>query len=429
MQEELFCGYPESYYVATAKLLKRKPQLIGKQFADVCVIGGGFTGLGCTLRLAERGYKVILLEQHRIGWGASGRNGGQLHSGQRRDQLWLEKKFGFTHAKELWQLAEEAKQFVKYNISKHNIDCDWQDGLIHAIHKRRYLTEEYRYAEHLKKVYGYSKISSLSEIELADAIGSTKFFGGTKDTGGGHLHPLNFALGLGQVVIDAGAKIFEDSRVISLEQGKKVKVQLQNGEVVADSVVIATNGYSFGLNRELEKHVLPINNFILATEPLDAKLVDSLIPQREAVADSRFVVNYWRITNDNRILFGGGETYSQKFPSNIGKFVLPYLLRIYPQLQNIKIEFAWGGTLAITPNRMPFLGREGNSVYVVAGFSGQGVALAGFAGHCLADAIAGENERFDLFSRVSVPSFWGGNKFRAPILALAMTWYAIRDRL
>ena len=429
MQKENGQNYPDSYYLATANLIDKKPSLIGTHETDVCVIGGGFTGLGCALRLVERGYKVKLLEQHRIGWGASGRNGGQLHSGQRRDQLWIERQIGLNKAREYWQLAEEAKDFVKSKISKHNIDCDWQDGLIHAIHKRRYITEEYEYAEHLQKAYGYSKLSPLSRSELANSIGTEKFFGGVKDAGGGHLHPLKFALGLAQVAIELGVEIFEDSRVNSLEQGKKVKVQLQNGEVVADNVVIATNGYSFGLNSELDKHVLPINNFIVATEPLSTNLVESLIPQREAVADTRFVVNYWRITKDNRMVFGGGETYSRRFPQDICNFVRPYLLKIYPQLQNVKVEYAWGGTLGITTNRMPFIKRTGNSVYIAAGFSGQGVALAGFAGQCLADAIAGENERLDLFSKISVPSFIGGNKLQTPILAVAMTWYAIRDWL
>ena len=429
MQIEIGRNYPNSYYVATANLSVKKPSLVGTHTADVCVIGGGFTGLGCAIRLAERGYRVKLLEQHRIGWGASGRNGGQLHSGQRRDQLWLEKKYGLNQAIELWRLAEEAKDFVKSMISKHDIDCDWHDGLIHAVHKRRYVEEEFKYVEHLQSIYNYSKMTTLSEIELADAIGTKKFFGGTRDAGGGHLHPLKFVLGLAQAAVSLGVEIFENSSVTEIEQGNTVKVKLASGEVIADNVVVATNGYSFGLNQDLEKHVLPINNFIVATEPLDSNLVESMIPQREAVADSRFVVNYWRITKDNRLLFGGGETYSQTFPSDIGNFVQPYLLKIYPQLHSTKIEYAWGGTLAITTNRMPYLTREGNSIYIAAGFSGQGVAIAGFAGQCLADAIVGENERFDLFNKISVPSFFGGNKFRAPILAMAMTWYALRDRL
>ena len=220
---------------------------------------------------------------------------------------------------------------------------------------------------------------------------------------------MKFVLGLAQTAVSSGVKIFENSRVTEIEQGNTVKVKLASGEVIADKVVVATNGYSFGLNQDLEKHVLPINNFIVATEPLDSNLVESMIPQREAVADSRFVVNYWRITKDNRLLFGGGETYSQTFPSDIGNFVKPYLLKIYPQLHSTKIEYAWGGTLAITTNRMPFFTREGNSIYIAAGFSGQGVAIAGFAGQCLADAIVGENERFDLFNKISVPSFFGGS--------------------
>ena len=429
MQNRNIQGYPDSYYVATSNVTDQKPTLAGSQSADVCVIGGGFTGLGCALRLAELGYSVKLLEQNRIGWGASGRNGGQLHSGQRRDQNWLEKRFGLTKAREFWQLAEEAKKFVKFRISKHKIQCDWQDGLIHAAHKPRYVVEEHKYVEHLQTAYNYSEISTLSKSELSDSIGTTKFYGGSKDSGGGHLHPLNFALGLAQAAIELGVEIYENSQVNSLDQGKKVRVKLQSGEVIADNVVIATNGYSSNLNRELDKHVLPINNYIVATEPLETDTVESLIPRREAVADSRFVVNYWRVTTDNRLLFGGGETYSRNYPTNIENFVRPYLEKIYPQFREIKIDYAWGGTLAVTPTRLPYFKREGNSVYIVAGFSGQGVALAGFAGQCVANAIAGENERLDLFSNFSVPKFPGGDYLRSPILVLAMTWFAIRDRI
>ena len=429
MQNRNTQGYPDSYYVTTSNITNQKPTLTGSLSADVCVIGGGFTGLGCALRLAELGYNVKLLEQNRIGWGASGRNGGQLHSGQRRDQNWLEKRFGLVKAREFWHLAEEAKKFVKSRISKHKIQCDWQDGLIHAVHKPRFVAEEHEYVEHLQTEYNYSEISTLSKSELSDSIGTNIFYGGSKDAGGGHLHPLNFALGLAQAAVESGVEIYENSQVYSLDQGKKIRVTLQNGEVIADNVVIATNGYSYKLNRELDKHVLPINNYIVVTEPLETSTVESLIPRREAVADSRFVVNYWRVTRDNRLLFGGGETYSRNFPTNIKEFVRPYLEKIYPQFREIKINYAWGGTLAVTPTRLPYFKREGNSVYIVAGFSGQGVALAGFAGQCIADAISGENEKFDLFSNFSVPKFPGGDYLRVPILALAMTWFAIRDRI
>ena len=418
-----------SYYAATAKGDGRRPSLNSNERADVCVIGGGFTGISTALHLAERGYSVILLEAERLGWGASGRNGGQLHSGQRRDQGWLEARVGQDHARHLWQLAEAAKDLVKQRIAKHAIDCDWMPGLIHAVHKPRWLADEQASAEKLRRDYGYSDVSLLDRDALAAAIGTGIYHGGWRDGGGGHLHPLNFALGMAKAAEAAGARLFEASRVTAIAHGSPAVVTTDGGEVRADAVVLAGNGYLEGLEPATEARAMPINNFIVTTQPLDEKMAHSLIPGNEAVADSRFVVHYWRLTADRRMLFGGGETYTPNFPHDIAGFVRRRMLKIYPQLANAKIEHAWGGTLAVTANRLPYFRRPRKGLYVACGYSGQGVALANLAGKIVSDAISGDLEHFDTFATLPMPAFPGGTRLRWPILALAMSWYALRDRL
>ncbi|MEP3276897.1 MAG: FAD-binding oxidoreductase [Stappiaceae bacterium] len=418
-----------SYYSATATEVPDRPELNGHVQTDVCVVGGGYTGLNAALTLAQKGYRVVLLEAQKIGWGASGRNGGQLHSGQRREQEWLESKLGLGRAKALWKLAEDAKHHVKSLIRDHDIACDWQDGLIHAMHKKRYVAEERASIDHMQQVYGYEALTPLDRQQLSDAIGTDTYYGGSRDGEAGHLHPLNFALGIARAAEQAGANLHENSAVIKIEQGKQSTVKTATASVTADAVVLAGNGYMQGLNATMDSCVMPINNFIATTAPLSEDQAHSLIPGNEAVSDSRFVIYYWRLTADRRLLFGGGETYSRTFPGDIAAFVRPHILKTYPQLNNLSIEHAWGGTLAVTSNRMPFLQRQTSSIYTAAGFSGHGVAIATMAGHCIAEAIAGDQEKFDLFATVPTVRFPGGVLLRAPILALAMTWFAIRDRL
>lgn len=418
-----------SYYAATAKGDQPRSSLAGSVRADVCVIGGGYTGISTALHLAERGYSVIVLEAERIGWGASGRNGGQLHSGQRRDQNWLESHVGKEHARRFWLLAEEAKALVKDRIARHTIDCDWIDGLIHAVHKPGWLAEEQAYAEHLARDYDYHDITLLDRDQLATAICTDVYYGGYRDAGGGHLHPLNFALGMARAAEEAGARLFETSRVTSISQGSPAIISTDAGEVTADTVVLAANGYMKGLEPQSEARVMPLNNFILTSEPLDEERAAALIPGMEAVSDSRFVVNYWRMTKDRRMLFGGGEKYTHAFPRDIAGFVRRHMLKTYPQLADVKIDYAWGGTLALSRQRMPYMRRPRPNVYIATAYSGHGVAIANLAGKILSEAISGDMERFDTYASLSTPAFPGGTLLRWPILALAMSWYALRDRL
>lgn len=423
-------AYPAgSYYTATAHELAPFAPLAGDRRADVCVIGAGYTGLSAALHLAERGYSVTVLEANRVGWGASGRNGGQIHPGQRHDQASLEASVGKDHARALWDLAEDARELVGDLITRHAIECDLAPGLIHCAHKKSHVDEFRAEVEHLREHYGYDRIEFLDRDQLAEKVGSPNYFGGTLDHGGGHLHPLNFALGLARAAKKAGAQIHEASRVQSLTRGRTVRVETENGSVTADFCVLACNGYLGRLVPQIATRVLPINNFIATTRRLSDAEARGLIRDREAVSDSRFVVYYYRLTADNRMLFGGGETYTSRFPRDIAGFVRPHMERIYPQLQGIEIDHAWGGTLAITVKRLPYLTRLDPNFYAACGYSGHGVAIAPLAGRLMAEAIDGQMQRFDVFSRLRTPAFPGGTALRHPVMALALMWFALRDRL
>lgn len=421
--------YPSSYYAATADFLDEQPELMGDERADVCVIGGGYTGVSAALHLAERGYDVVLLEAERLGWGASGRNGGQVGSGQRRDQDDLESMVGREHARSLWQMGEDAKALVRDLIDRHRIQCDLKPGVLHADHKVRYVPHSHAYAAKLRDEYGYTQARAVSEEEIHEMVGSNDYHGGWLDEGAAHLHPLNYLLGLARAAVAAGVRMFEGTRVIAIETDGARLVKTPNGSVRADHVVLACNGYLDGLDRTVDTRVMPINNFILATEPLTDSLAQRLIRDDVAVADSRFVINYFRLSADKRMLFGGGENYSPNFPRDLKMFVRRFMLKIYPYLSEIRIDYAWGGTLAVTVNRMPYFARPGPGLITAAGYSGHGVALATLGGQILAEAIDGTMTRFDTFENVPTPIFPGGRLLRWPTLVAAMSYYALRDRL
>lgn len=423
--------YPDSYYAATANATAPFAKLEGDQTCDIVIIGGGFTGLSSALHLAERGYDVILLEAHRVGWGASGRNGGQVGSGQRREQDELEQMVGRDDAHKLWDIAEESKDVVKALIAKHNIQCDWKPGILHADHRARFVKHSHAYAEKLQAEYGYEDIRFVDRDEMRAMLGTEFYHGGSLDTGAGHLHPLNFALGLADAARNAGARIFEGAVVTSYEnQAGKVTVKTKDGGVVsANKLILGCNGYLDALDDRVAKRVMPINNFVIATEPLGDDLARELIRDDVAVADSKFVINYYRLSADKRMLFGGGETYGYNFPRDIKAFVSPHMLEVYPQLKDVKIDYGWGGTLAITMNRMPFFEKIEDNVFTASGYSGHGVAMATLAGQIMADAVSGTMERFDVMANIKTPVFPGGKMLRFPMLVAAMLWYSIRDKI
>jgi len=421
--------YPKSYYAATANLLAPFPGAAGEIDCDVCIVGAGFTGLSAALHLAQNGYDVVLLEANRVASGASGRNGGQVGTGQRVDQLALERMVGPDLARALWDMSLQSVSLVRALIKTHAIDCGFAPGIIEADHRARAVAHSHAYADHLSKVYDYADIRPLGRAEIRAMVGSDGYFGGTLDMGGGHLHPLNYALGLARAAQIAGVRIHETSRVIRMEKGAKILIQTDAATVRSRYALLAMNGYHNDFAPVLARKVMPINNFIVATEPLSKAAAKNLIRDNHAVADSRFVINYFRLSQDRRMLFGGGESYGYKFPRDIAAKVRKPMLTVYPQLENKRIDYAWGGTLGITMSRMPSFQRLADNVLTAGGFSGHGVAMATLSGKMMADAINGHSKGFDLLSAMPPPNFPGGTLLRWPLLVVAMMWFSLRDKL
>lgn len=420
--------YPASWYAATAEPLPPFTPLRGETRADVCVVGGGYTGLSAALHLAELGFDVALVEAHRVGFGASGRNGGQLGSGQRMDQDGLERLRGNGEARKLWDLSQDAKALVKDLIAKHEIDCHLKPGIAElgfSAHETRELSD---YALKLQDTYDYAEAIPLTPEQAQALCPSPRYHGGMIDHGAAHLHPLRFAFGLARAASAAGARIFEMSHVHSITEGNTPVVQTDRGRIRCDHVILAGNGYLGGLNRKVAARVMPINNFIAATEPLgeDAARV---LTRDIAVADTKFVVNYFRLSHDNRLLFGGGESYGYRFPADIAAKVRKPMTEIFPHLADVRIDYAWGGTLGITMKRMPYLAALAPNMLSASGYSGHGVGNAVQAGKLMALAIQGDTAGFDTYAAVPAPAFPGSGVLRTPLLALAMSWYAMRDRL
>lgn len=419
--------YPPSFYAATRAAFAPLPPLQGEVRADVCVVGAGYTGLSAALHLAQRGFRVVVLEAHRVGFGASGRNGGQVGSGQRLDQAALEATVGREDARRLWDLAEEAKAMVRGLIADHEMPVRYYPGVAHACWTAAEARESQSYAEKLRRDYDYDQVETLTRDQMARLIPSGVFAGGEVDRGAGHVHPLNYAIGLAQAALAAGVVIHERSEVTKVDQGAKPVIHTAAGRVTCDHLILACNGYLGGLVPQVSARVMPINNFIVATEPLGDR-ASQVLAEPIAVADTKFVVNYWRLSEDNRLLFGGGESYGYRFPDII-KTVRKPMLEVYPALHDVRIDHAWGGTLAITMTRNPCFLRVTPNILSASGYSGHGVALATLAGRLLAEAVAGQAERFDLMARLPTPRFPGGAALRWPMLVLAMTWYSMRDRL
>lgn len=417
--------YPPSYYAASTPLPPSLPALAGGQSVDVCIVGAGYTGLSAALHLAQRGYSVAVLDAHRAGFGASGRNGGQVSSGQRIEQDEVERLYGRDDAWKLWQIGEDAKELVKHLIATHDMATGFRPGVIHADWHARDVAHSHAYADKLAQDYGYDQVQPLDRTQINDIVRSDAYQGGVIDMGAGHVHPLAYALGLAHAAQAAGAQIFENSVVTDIQQGARVRIRTAGGHLDAEHVLLAANGYLGGLAPQVAARVMPINNFIVATAPLSQGTV---LTRDVAVADSKFVINYFRMSRDGRLLFGGGESYGYRFP-DILKTVRKPMLEVFPQLRDTPIDYAWGGTLAITVNRMPHFIRLAPNILSASGYSGAGVGMATMAGRIMADTVAGQAEQFDLMAALNLPRFPGGSALRSPLLALAMTWYALRDRL
>jgi len=420
--------FPDSWYAASTETPPLRPVFKGQHRTDVAIIGAGFTGLWAALTLARAGMSVTVLDAHRAGFGASGRNGGQVGSGFNKGQDWLEKRLGKTQAHALWDIAEAGKSQLRDFCATHAPGATYRPGVAHGAYSaseaRDYQTE----AEHLAQHYGYDQIESHDRSALRGIIQTDAYHGGIIDRGAGHVHPLRYVLALAKQSEAAGAILHDRSEVIRIEHGTPATLVTGAGRLTADHVIVAGNGYLPNIEGQISARVMPINSFICATEPL-GDLAAKVLAQDIAVADSKFVVNYYRMSEDNRFLFGGRESYSIGFPSDISTALVARMTNLFPQLSGARIDHVWGGSLGITMSRLPALQRLAPNVLSGAGFSGHGVALSGMAGRVMAEAILGQAGQFDTLSALPTPRFPGGGLARAPLLTLAMTWYALRDRL
>ncbi|WP_424943966.1 NAD(P)/FAD-dependent oxidoreductase [Aliiroseovarius crassostreae] len=421
--------YPQSYYAATATPLDKFPRAEGEIRCDVCVVGGGFMGLSTALHLAQKGYDVVLVDAQRVGFGASGRNGGQVGQGQRVDQDELEQMVGKDHAQALWKLANQSVDLVRDLSRSDQVRAEFHDGVLHTDHRKRYVAHSRDYAQKLRDDYGYDKIRFVDEEECRHLVNSPAYYGGTLDMGAGHIHPLEFALGLARMAVQAGARIFEETKVTAINEGDPAQVVTEAARISASYVVMGCNGYLGTMQKHVAERVMPINNYIVATTPMTPDQQEELIRNNYAVADSKFVINYFRFSDDHRLLFGGTESYRYKFPTDIAAAVRRPMEEIFPQLKDVGIEYAWGGTLGITMNRMPHYERISGNILTLSGFSGHGVGMATLSGQIAAEVISGQAERFDLLAKVPTHPFPGGPALRTPLLVLAMLWFSLRDKL
>ncbi|MEL0087729.1 MAG: FAD-binding oxidoreductase [Halieaceae bacterium] len=424
-----FAEHVDSWYAASAGAAPSYTSLKGVTDADVCIIGAGYTGLSSAIHLAERGYKVVVLEANRVGWGASGRNGGHVGTGQRADQSSLEKWVGTETAGSLWQLGLDAVDLVCELVETHHIDCELGVGNLHMAAKASHALDLEHEVNQLTRDYGYTKASYLNREELAELTSASGMHGGMLDMGARHLHPLKYAHGLARVASSLGVTIYEQSPAVKWRDNAQVRVDTQQGSVTAKALVLACNGYLGKLAPTIAGNIMPINNFVIATEPLSPEQQRAVTRDNHSLSDSLFVINYWKLSGDGRLLFGGGENYTSRFPKDIKGFVRPYMLNIYPELADVKIDYGWGGTLGITMNRMPDFGRIGSRIFYAQGFSGHGVPTATMAGKLLAAAIDGDSEKFNLMASVPTHRFPGGTLLRWPGLVAGMLYYSLLDKL
>jgi gamma-glutamylputrescine oxidase len=414
-----------SYYAASANALETQPNFAGDGQFDVAVIGGGFTGLSAALACAEKGLKVVLLEAKTIGHGASGRNGGQLIPGLRWSMREIDAEFGRERAQAIFDLAYGAVDRVKGRIAKHGIECDLKSGHLEAAYKSAHFDAMQRDAEFLAKEFGW-EAEVVQPKDMGQHINGGGYHGGVYDTNGGHFHPLNYALGLADAAKHAGVEIFENDQAVFINYGDEIEVISTHCNSWVKQVILATDTWTDGACGRLSRYTIPIMNYNVATAPLPNW--QDFLPSDAAVADSRFVLNYFRLSADKRLIFGGGEKYVQTPPDDIAGFVRKHMAQVFPSLAETPIDYAWGGAVGVTMNRLPHIGRNGN-VFFAHGFSGHGALITTLAGELMAEAVTGTMERFDVFANLPHRPFPGGKMFARPLATLGLLWYALRDRL
>lgn len=421
--------YVASYYAATRHAVPRRAALAGDVDCDVCVVGGGIAGCTAALHLAERGLRVVLLEAECIGWGASGRSGAQALPGIAAGEEKIEALVGPDDARRVWDMTLEGLELMRTLIARHAIDCDYVPGQMHVAVKTRQVRELRAWALRLNERYDYRSLRFVERDELRATVASGRYLAGTLDTNSAHLHPLNYTLGLAGAAERAGARLYEDSRALGFEPGATVTVRTAGGRVRCAHLALCGNAWLGDAAPQIARRIMPVGTYIVATEPLGAGRAHALIANDAAVTDINWILDYFRLSRDHRLLFGGRVSYSGLDPFNTAHATRRRMLHVFPQLHDVRIDYSWGGYVDISLNRAPDFGRLAPNVYYVQGFSGHGIVLTGVAGKLLAEAISGTAGRFDVFARIPHREFPGGALLRRPALVLAMAWYRLRDLL
>ena len=417
-----------SYYAASVQRTENHPPLRGDLQVDVCVIGGGLAGISAALELQQRGFNVALLEARQIGFGASGRNGGQVIMGLACDIEVIEAQLGYEAAKQVFAMTAEAIALIHERCATHAIDCEWQAGYLNAaIGPKKAKTLE-QWVEQMRIRYGYEQ-HFIAKPEVSSWIQSNRFTALAYDPLSGHLHPLKYTLGLARAAQSLGVQIFEETAAQRITQGENALIYTDHGAVQCKQVVLAGNVYGTTLAPGLDARIMPVGTYIIGSAPMSKARANALIPSRSAICDTNFVLDYFRLSADDRMIFGGRVSYSTVTPMNLAPTMKARMLKVFPQLSDLQVQYAWGGFVDITMNRAPDFGRLANNVYYLQGFSGHGLALTGLAGKLVAQAIAGDAERFDVFTRLKHHNFPGGKLLRLPALVAAMAWYRLRDLL
>ena len=420
--------HANSYYAASANDKALRPQLTDEHRCDVCVVGAGFTGISTALSLAEKGKRVIVVEGSRIGFGASGRNGGQIVNSFNRDIDYIFKNYGDDIGQKMAKMAFAGSELIRHRIEKYNIDCDLKHGNVFAACNKKQF-EELKAKKALWESHGHNELELLTASSIQDHIGTDRYAGGLLDRKGGHIQPLNLVLGQARAFEELGGQIFEDSEVVRLEKGVPGKVVTKQGTVIADKIVVAGNAYVFGLLPEVEKKAMPCGTQVIATEPLPEDLQKQLLPTDRCVEDCNYLLDYYRLSGDGRLIYGGGTTYGARDPGKIESIIVPKMLKTYPMLKDVKIDFAWTGNFLLTMMRMPQVGKIGENLYYAQGYSGHGVTNSHLMGEILSDAIDGDTERFDVFASMPQYQFPGGRMLRVPYTAIGAAYYNMRDQL